>query len=246
MKLGITSITFRTMKPPEIIRFSEMQSLDGIEWGGDVHVPPGNLKRAGQIGALTRSAGLQVCSYGSYYRLGCGMVIEPVLETAVALGTRRVRIWAGSEGSAAVSPEMRTNLIEETRVIAEKAKDHGIEFCFEYHRNTLTDTGASTSAFLAQIDRPNVHTYWQPNPEITHAARIAEIQVLKDEIKALHAFWWTGKNTRLPLIEGREAWRAYLAPFTGTDIPLLLEFCKDDNPDQAAEDLRVLASLLSH
>ena len=33
--------------------------MEGIEWGGDVHVPPGDEARARDVAALTREAGLE-------------------------------------------------------------------------------------------------------------------------------------------------------------------------------------------
>ncbi len=78
--------------------------LAGIEWGGDVHVKPGDEAEALRVGSLTRNAGLQVSSYGSYFRL-CAQeepetAFAPVLASARALGAPLIRVWAGERDSA--------------------------------------------------------------------------------------------------------------------------------------------------
>ena len=49
-KLGLLSVTFRSLPYQRIIELAVKAGLDGIEWGGDEHVPPGNLKLAQEIG----------------------------------------------------------------------------------------------------------------------------------------------------------------------------------------------------
>lgn len=43
--LGLTSISFRGKTCTEVIGLAKKAGLDGIEWGGDVHVPPENEER---------------------------------------------------------------------------------------------------------------------------------------------------------------------------------------------------------
>jgi len=83
MKTGLCSITFRKHSVDEVIDFAKSAELDGIEWGGDVHVPPGDLELARSVREKTEAAGLTIPSYGSYYR--CNDDTEPfsdVLDTA--------------------------------------------------------------------------------------------------------------------------------------------------------------------
>ena len=65
---GLLSVTFRSLPFERIIDLTVQAGLDGIEWGGDVHVPPGELKLAERIGQAARGAGLVNFSYGSYWR----------------------------------------------------------------------------------------------------------------------------------------------------------------------------------
>lgn len=41
--IGLTSTTFRNGPAEDILQLCQDLGIDGIEWGGDVHVPPGNL-----------------------------------------------------------------------------------------------------------------------------------------------------------------------------------------------------------
>ena len=59
---GLVSITFRQLQPREIITLVQKSGLKGIEWGGDVHVPHGNLHAAREVGHMTREAGLTVAA----------------------------------------------------------------------------------------------------------------------------------------------------------------------------------------
>ena len=101
MKPGLVSISFRKLSWQDTLSLAKTAGLEAIEWGGDVHVPHGDVALAREVGEATRAAGLEVAAYGSYYRLG-----EPapdfsdVLASAKALGAPIIRIWAGSYGPA--------------------------------------------------------------------------------------------------------------------------------------------------
>ena len=63
---GLLSVTFRNLPFEQIIDLTVQAGLDGIEWGGDVHVPPGELKPAERIGQAAREAD---AAPGSHSRL---------------------------------------------------------------------------------------------------------------------------------------------------------------------------------
>ena len=90
IKGGIVSVTFRQLSPERIISLVSEGGLSAVEWGGDVHVPHGDLATARDVGRWTRNAGLEVASFGSYYKAGeseeAGLPFTSVLETASALG----------------------------------------------------------------------------------------------------------------------------------------------------------------
>ena len=71
MRIGVVSASFRNMGVEEIIELTKTAGLDAIEWSGDIHVPPGELANAKQVGDATRKAGILTPSYASYYHAGC-------------------------------------------------------------------------------------------------------------------------------------------------------------------------------
>lgn len=100
---GLVSISFRDLSPERLIQEVVDAGLQGLEWGGDVHVPHGDTSTAEQVGIRTREAGLEVVAYGSYYRLGetrDNPEFEAVLESACALKAPTIRVWAGRQASA--------------------------------------------------------------------------------------------------------------------------------------------------
>ena len=68
IKTGMASVTFRQFDVDEVIRRTKEAGLMAIEWGGDVHVPHGDLDKARYTADKMRENGLEIASYGSYYR----------------------------------------------------------------------------------------------------------------------------------------------------------------------------------
>ena len=46
VKTGLVSVTFRQKSVEEIAALTAEAGLSGVEWGGDVHVPPGDREAA--------------------------------------------------------------------------------------------------------------------------------------------------------------------------------------------------------
>ena len=95
LRPGLVSATFRALSPREVIAACLNAQLEGIEWSGDVHAPPDDLKNARDIGQMTREAGLEVAAFGSYWRCD-DAPFEPILATALALGAPTIRVWPGA------------------------------------------------------------------------------------------------------------------------------------------------------
>jgi 3-dehydroshikimate dehydratase len=59
IKTGLVSVSFRKFSPEKIIEMVKNAGLCAIEWGGDVHVPHGDVELARKVkdwiwGALNR------------------------------------------------------------------------------------------------------------------------------------------------------------------------------------------------
>ena len=245
---GLCSVTLRALSPAEVVSVAAAGQLELIEWGGDVHVPVGDLDRAREVRARTEDAGLGVCSYGSYFGRGEATDFEPVLATAIALGAPRIRVWAGAQGSAATDPAGRAWVIAELRGAAELAAAAGVELALEYHPNTLTDTAASTLALLDEVGRGLV-TYWQPPVGQADAEALSSLRTVLDRTVTVHVFSWWPARERLPLRAREQFWRdvcGLLATKAPRGVmPMLLEFVPDDDPAALRRDAATLRELVA-
>jgi sugar phosphate isomerase/epimerase len=244
---GLTSVTFRRLAPEEIVRWAAEAKLAAIEWGGDIHVPPGDLAAARRAADLTRAAGLEVASYGSYYRLGQEPpdLFARVLETAIALGAPIIRVWAGRLGSESANAAFRTAVAEDGRRIADMAAAEGLRIATEWHGNTLTDTAASASALFDAVGHPALCTYWQPRSNLPPEECLRDFQAALPCLTGLHVFHWSPEG-RLPLAAGEAAWKRYLAAAAGAgDMFAHLEFVIGDDPRQMLSDAATLRGWLS-
>ncbi|MEX2381841.1 MAG: TIM barrel protein [Opitutales bacterium] len=249
---GLVSITFRKLTIPEIIHLVRKSELKSIEWGGDIHVPPGNAQAAEDARKRTADAGLSVAAYGSYYRVGTSekeqAPFEKVLQSAVALQAPTIRVWAGSVGSAKVDAAARKHLVRQTKRIASLAAEAKITISFEFHRNTLTDTNEAALQLLKEVDHSNVFSLWQPAVGASLEYAAEGLRSLLPRLSNVHAFSWSDKGTdRLPLAAGRARWSAFLdvARSSGRDHHVLLEFVRDDSPERFLEDAATLREWLA-
>jgi 3-dehydroshikimate dehydratase len=254
IRAGLVSITFRKLTPVDIVALVKQAGLETIEWGGDVHVPHGDVAQARAVRQMTADAGLRVAAYGSYYRVGDGQPcpFESVLESAVALGAPLIRVWAGARGSAGADAAYRDLVVQDSRRIADLAAAAGVGVAYEYHGRTLTDTSESAGALLDAVAHANVRSYWQPRSPGTCERNLAELAAIMPWLMNVHVFHWRAKDAapneveRRPLSEGASDWGRYLARVAGDpqDHTAMLEFVAGDRPEQFLEDARTFKAWL--
>ena len=247
---GIVSVTYRPLSPGQLLDAARCAGLSAVEWGGDVHVPHGDIGCAVRVGGMTRGAGLLPVSYGTYYRAGTygadyPAVFSAMLETAAALGTSHLRLWAGNANSGDVTQEQRTALTDELRHCAGLAAQYGMSLSFEYHSGTLTDTAASAVQLVTDIGEDNVSLYWQPHQFASHEDNCTDLALLLPYISNVHVFAWEGRQ-RYSLSRHADRWQDYLSLLrsSGRDHALLLEFTPHDDPAELGTEAETLLSLL--
>src|SRR5690606_20409375 len=252
LRSGLVSITFRSLIAAEVVDLARTAGIDGIEWGGDVHVPPGDMQRAREVRHMTEDAGLSVSAYGSYYRLRPEAdeeyPFEAVLASAVALGAPTIRVWAGNQPSSAVDAAERGRIAEQSRRIADMAAEQGIRVAYEFHSNTLTDRLESALDLLRAVDHPNIRTFWQPPNGMPPAESRAGLDAVAGWVSNIHCFhWWPTSKDRHPLADGEANWSLYLEKIAARpgDRFVSVEFVKDDAPEQFLEDAAVLKRWLA-
>lgn len=255
LRSGLVSVSFRQLSPSEVVALCVEAGLEGIEWGGDVHVPPGDVEAAEQVGRMTREAGLANAAYGSYYRMAESDPAEfaAVLEAAAALRTPIVRVWAGKKGSDEADDAYRQRVVDDSRRIATMAAEAGVTLACEWHGKTLTDETASSVAYLDAVDHPAFLTYWQPHTNTSCEDCLKDMDAALPRLIGLHVYEWDQQTReRLPLAEGESKWLAYFERArqrpdqpTGPDMFALLEFVADDEPANLLRDAATLKAWLA-
>lgn len=244
LKQALTSITFRQLSASTIIDLAASASIDAIEWGGDIHVPHGDVQTARHVRQMTEAAGLYTCAYGSYYRAGthgdAASAFAPVLDTAIALGAGIVRVWAGNKGSQEHTKADTAQLVDALSSIVSMAEKQGARVALEYHRKTYTDTLDTTLFLLHSV--PGLRTFWQPPVGMPPADNLHAMARLQGFVESLHVFEWTETGERRQLSEGSAHWPAYLqmvAQLPSTHHATT-EFVMGDDPQQFIADAHAL------
>jgi sugar phosphate isomerase/epimerase len=250
---GLCSVTFRSLSADEVIDLASRAGVEGIEWGADVHAPPGGGKPLATLGARTRDAGIEVVSYGSYLGMAPpgdddAATVDAVLNSAAALGAPMVRIWTEFGVGPTAPHDERGRVTERTAALVDRIAERGLVAALEFHPATLTETAASTNELLDTIAHPGLRTHWQPDPALSVRDALTELAQVTSRLAHLHTFTWgaQGIDDRRPLADGVELWRLALAlaDRDGAALPgrryALCEYVHDDEPDQLVADVRVL------
>lgn len=162
MKIGFTSTSFRQIKSTEkIVDIAADSGAQIIEWGGDIHVK--NVSDAQNVKKLCTRAGIEISSYGSYYRIGDCNASERrrVCEIASAMDCGCVRVWLGRADSEKTDEETYKKLVGDGHNLCAEAEKYGLKICPECHDNTYNN---NTDAFLKiynDIGCDNFGTYFQ-------------------------------------------------------------------------------------
>lgn len=249
---GLCSVTFRSLEVDRVVELAADAGLACIEWAGDAHVPPGDTIAASRARELTEQAGLAVASYGSYLRFEgsdeeFSAELEGVITSARALGAPRIRVWAGSCGSADVGAQDRAALVRRIQEFADRASEHGIDVGLEFHGRTLTDEIGSTLRLLDEMDRPTVLSYWQPHQGMPDADALETLRQVLPRASTIHVFSWWPTHERHPLAARADLWRGVFTVLAaeGSARDALLEFLPGDDPAALAGEAGTLRALIA-
>lgn len=246
LRPGLTSITHRDLSPTAVIALAAEAGLVAIEWGADVHVPPGSPGDAREVAARCRDAGLTCPSYGSYFRVGRHdpAAFVELAHTGEALGATQVRVWAGTAGSASATADEFDAVVRDARTIATTAADSGLAVAFEFHDGTVNDTAPACRRLVEAVDRPNVRTYWQPPVGLPDDDAVAQLVELVDLITTVHVFSWDDDGRWLPLAQRQAMWTRIVHELASVGVArhLLLEHVPEHDPRATVRDAAALTA----
>ena len=247
IKPGVVSVTFRKKSPREVIDIVKAAGLYAIEWGSDVHVPQGDIELAREIRNMTIDAGLEIPSYGSYYRLGTNDDFAPFLASAKALGAKNIRVWAGSIPSATITDAERENIVNNARTICDMAAKEEITISVEYHDHSMTDSADADIAFVKMVDRPNFYTYWQQPLDIPQSQQMPDLLkvVAAGRITNFHVYQYhIDEDGRHQLPLDAEVWRGYFNAINDDKTHYaFIEFVGGYPDDEFIADAKTLLSI---
>lgn len=248
IRSGLVSVTFRGLEAQAVLDLVQTHGIEGIEWGGDIHLPPGETGLAETLWRESEARGIRVAAYGSYYRTACPDTHNPdfeaVLETAQALRSPLIRVWPGPKSPHETSDELRMCVLKDLERIATRAAEEGIVVGMEMHGKTLTETNESMKSVLEEVPHPNLRILWQFRPDLSLEENHRNLDVCLPRLCNLHIFHWDAQYRRLPLEEGSH----YLPEFieradregVAADRFALIEFVRNDDPEQLTADARAL------
>ena len=252
MELGLTSVTFRKLDYETVLSYCVKSGLKCIEWGSDVHVPQTDQTRAYEVKIASEKAGIRISSYGSYYKLCVHENVEeafkPYLETAVILGAPVIRLWSGKVSFNEATREHYMRAINETRLLCDMAAREGITLAFEYHNNSLCDSGEHALKLLNDIDRDNFRLYFQQDSQISVEENLESLKMILPYVVMVHVAYsgLDRKNRRLDEGDGPRLWKEIINTLRkgGSNPGLLFEFLKDSSIDGLIHETRTLKNII--
>ncbi len=160
-KLGLCSVTFRKLSAAKVVEIAKKAGIGYIEWGGDIHVT--NTEEARIVKSVCDNEGIKICSYGSYYRVGCGdkNKWEEICRIAKAMGAASVRVWLGDKNSEDASQADYNRILGDLKHICTVAKKYNLLVCPECHDNTYNNNTDAFLKILNDVKADNFKTYFQ-------------------------------------------------------------------------------------
>ena len=248
IKLGLCSVTFRKKSMKELVELCSSIGLEGIEVGGDIHLPPGSPQEVvEEVVELCRSAGLEIPSYGSYFNVmeHGKQDFAPVLETALQLGAGTIRIWPGWVEPDQLTDEQLADISSTARAAAEAAAEKNVRVAFEYHLNSPTSGAKSTLRVLEAANHDNLYTYYQYLKPDGIERNVDDLKAVFPRLAYVHCHYYEGDNY-MSLAQGRQEWAVICNTLRELNYQgfIFMEFVKGNTPEQLAEDVTLLRELL--
>lgn len=248
---GLVSVSFRKNTVEEVVKAASKAGLTAIEWGGDIHVPHGDLEAAKKAAGLCQEAGIAIPEYGSYYIIGKSEPgeFEKVVASAKVLGTDMIRVWPGMMlKTAELTAEGYAAMVADAQRICDAAPDFRI--ALECHPMSLTEDYRMALKFLEDVGRENLKMFWQPCQYHDLAYNLEAIDALLPYVQSVHVFNWTANMenpmpNRFPLVEGEKHWKLYLERLSQKKgLNYMLEFMPDDSMDSLPSEANTLKAWL--
>ncbi len=245
MKIGMTSLTLKEYETDDVVNCARQAGVCGIEWGVcPAHVVLGDKERAQRIKTLCAKNDIEIFSLGSYCRMEKREECEAVVQTAVLLGAPVIRVWAGGKSPSECDADYVSRIVSNSAYMADLAKESNVKIGFEYHHHTLTENSKSAVNFIRMVGRENAGLYWQPNCKLTtEENKMERDDVLPYFVGNFHIHNFSTFNGYGRLEEIEDKLRVYFTDIRDENYNLLIEFVKDQKPENLMRDADILRKL---
>lgn len=242
--IGFTTVTFRAKTAEEVCQIAAANGIKCIEWGGDKHLPYDDEQALSEVKRLTGEHGIQNLSYGSYYRVGEDDMpkFEKICRVASEIGAKVVRIWLGNKGSLFTSKQQFRIMVGEVQRMCEIAGKYGLTVASEFHQRTYNDCGKSSLRFIKAVGKANYKTYWQPLSR--GKSDLKNLRMVLDYVAIAHVFNWKNFDIRYEFDYEIERWQQFFELLIRKDVPLIMEFVKNDDEQIFAKDLMTIKNVV--
>ncbi|GMA27276.1 sugar phosphate isomerase [Arenivirga flava] len=219
MRSGLSAEGLGDHRTGDILALAERAGLQSIEWSGDAQSLSGDRRRAAELGSRTRDAGLVVGGYRTPYRVGIDEQDDALVDEALALGARRIRVRAGLIGAGEADEATWRFVIRALRGLAARASDVGIGVGIGMYPDSLADCVETASLLVERVGEPTVRLYWSPPRFEPAGTALRGLYASLPLVCAVEA----PVAGREPLAERSALWERALRLVDGDDIDVLLQ-----------------------
>ncbi len=256
VKTALCTIAFRERTFEEVLDLACGAGFDGVEpWG-----KPDHIQSDWDAESVERSAdeikkrGLKVSQYGSYANPTSAKFHDEMvdaIEIAEGFETDKIRIWAGTCGSAKASEDEWSKAIARLKEFADRTAANGMTLVLEMHVGYLTDTVQGNLRLLEGVDRSNLRLNYQPLYTDSWESVLDGLGQIATFVSTVHAqnYVDVGSNERSLVSEGFVDYRTVVQVLrkAGFDGYLEVEFVREDDPEAAlladSKFLRLLCAI---
>lgn len=162
MRSGLSAEGLADHRTGDILALAERAGLDSIEWSGCAQALIGDRRKAAELGSRTRDAGIAVGGYRTRHRVGIDEDDDALVDEALALGARRIRVRSGVVGAGEADEATWRSIVRSLRGLAARASDVGIGVGIGMYPDSLADCVETASLLVERVGEPTVRLYWSP------------------------------------------------------------------------------------
>lgn len=253
LKTGLTSVSFRSVDAFDVIEYCKNCGIGAIEWGSDVHVPCNDRENAKKIKNACDDAGIEVTSYGSYYRCGTGEdykeTFAQYLAVAKILDAKTVRIWVGDRNYEDADVEYIEKIVSELKDICHMAEKESIAIGCEFHGGTLCNNRRASLDMVSRVDCDNFGMYFQYDPRMSREENLATLESFLPLLKNVHVFYVDSEFKRFSLAteDAQALWTQFIGILreNGAQTNLIFEFLPTESEECLAQEAKAFGELLA-